>query len=79
MTHPLRGGLTFVPALEEFARERAGAPVTVLCGGNNSGKSLMLKWLKNTMGKTAYMVGSRSRTDSILAAANIMRWTRSRR
>jgi hypothetical protein len=32
--------------------------VTVLSGGNNSGKSLVLKWLKHTMGKTAYMVGT---------------------
>lgn len=58
MPHPLKGGLTFAPTLEEFARERAGSPVTVLSGGNNSGKSLVLKWLKHTMGKTAYMVGT---------------------
>ena len=58
MSHPLRGGLTFAPTLEEFAKERAPSPVTVLSGGNNSGKSLVLKWLKHTMGKTAYMVGT---------------------
>jgi len=58
MPHPLKGGLTFAPTLEEFAKERAGSPVTVLSGGNNSGKSLVLKWLKHTMGKTAYMVGT---------------------
>jgi len=58
MPHPLRGGLTFAPTLEEFAKERAGSPVTVLSGGNNSGKSLVLRWLKHTMGKTAYMVGT---------------------
>lgn len=58
MTHPLRGGLTFSPSLEDFAKERAGTPSTVLSGGNNSGKSLLLKWLKQAMGKTAYMVGS---------------------
>lgn len=58
MTHPARGGLIFTPTLEAFARERSGAAVTVLSGGNNSGKSLVLKWLKHTMGKTAYMVGS---------------------
>ena len=45
MAHPVRGGLTFTPTLEEFAKERAGSPVTVLSGGNNSGKSLVLKWL----------------------------------
>jgi predicted ATPase len=58
VAHPARGGLTFTPTLEEFAKERAGSPVTVLSGGNNSGKSLVLKWLKHTMGKTAYMVGT---------------------
>lgn len=58
MSHPLKGGLTFTPTLEEFAKERAGSSVTVLSGGNNSGKSLVLKWLKHTMGRTAYMVGT---------------------
>ncbi len=58
MIHPLRGGLTFTPTLEDFAKERAGSSVTVLSGGNNSGKSLVLKWLKQAMGKTAYMVGT---------------------
>ena len=58
MAHPVRGGLTFTPTLEEFAKERTGFPVTVLSGGNNSGKSLLLKWLKHTMGKTAYMIGT---------------------
>jgi predicted ATPase len=58
VAHPARGGLTFTPTLEEFAKERAGSSVTVLSGGNNSGKSLVLKWLKHTMGKTAHMVGT---------------------
>ncbi len=56
--HPLRGGLLFDPPLDAFAKERAGSAVTVLSGGNNSGKSLVLKWLKHAMGKTAYMVGT---------------------
>lgn len=58
MAHPTRGGLQFEPALEEFAKERAGTHLTVLSGGNNSGKSLVLKWLKSTMGKTSYMIGT---------------------
>jgi predicted ATP-dependent endonuclease of OLD family len=58
MPHPLRGGLTFTPTLEEFAAERVDSSVTVLSGSNNSGKSLVLKWLKQTMGKTAYMIGT---------------------
>ena len=57
MPHPFRGGLEFQPTLEDFAKERAGTHLTVLSGGNNSGRSLVLKWLKQTMGKTAYMVG----------------------
>ena len=58
MLHPLRGGLQFEPGLDEFAKERAGTHLTVLSGGNNSGKSLVLKWLKQSMGKTSYMVGT---------------------
>src|SRR5688572_8217250 len=53
-----KSGLAFRPTLEAFASERAPQPYTVLSGGNNSGKSLALKWLKHTMGKTAYMVGT---------------------
>ena len=58
MPHPLHGGLEFTPTLEVFARARAGTASTVLSGGNNSGKSLVLKYLKSTMGKSAYMVGA---------------------
>jgi predicted ATPase len=58
MPHPLNGGLEFTPALDTFATQRAGTASTVLSGGNNSGKSLVLKYLKSTMGKTAYMVGA---------------------
>jgi predicted ATPase len=58
MPHPLNGGLEFTPTLDAFATQRAGTASTVLSGGNNSGKSLVLKYLKSTMGKTAYMVGA---------------------
>jgi hypothetical protein len=58
MAHPLRGGLEFDPPLEDFAKSPSGSASTVLSGGNNSGKSLVLKYLKSTMGKTAYMVGT---------------------
>jgi predicted ATPase len=58
MNHPFRGGLTFHPALEEFATSRSDKPVTVLSGGNNSGKSLVLKWLKISLGKSAYLIGT---------------------
>ncbi len=53
-----KSGLTFSPTLEEFAKSRAGTHSTVLSGSNNSGKSLVLKYLKSTMGKTAYMIGT---------------------
>ena len=58
MSLPPNSGLTFTPLLEEFAKVRAGTTSTVLSGSNNSGKSLVLKYLKSTMGKTAYMVGT---------------------
>src|SRR5574341_2684633 len=58
MTHPARGRLQFEPTLEDFAKERSGSHLTVLSGGNNSGKTLVLKWLKNTMGRTSYMIGT---------------------
>ena len=58
MPHPLQGGLTFQPSLGEFAKERAGTVSTVLSGGNNSGKSLVLKYLRSTMGRTAYLIGT---------------------
>lgn len=50
--------IEFTPALQLFAQVRASAPLTVLSGGNNSGKSLTLKWLKSTLGRTAYMIGT---------------------
>lgn len=46
------------PPLGEFNYERGSAPVTVLSGGNNTGKSLVLKWLKASIGPSAYMVGA---------------------
>ena len=58
MTRPYNSGLTFTPTLEEFAKVRSGTASTVISGSNNSGKSLVLKYLKSTMGKTAYMVGT---------------------
>jgi len=58
MSLPNKSGLTFSPTLEEFAASRSGNSSTVLSGSNNSGKSLVLKYLKSTMGKTAYMVGT---------------------
>jgi predicted ATPase len=53
-----RQDLEFVPALQLFSQSRSGSPITVLSGANNSGKSLTLRSLKATLGRTAYFVGT---------------------
>jgi predicted ATPase len=50
--------LEFVPSLQLFGQARAQERYTVLAGPNNSGKSLTLRWLKSTFGRTAYFVGT---------------------
>ena len=50
--------LEFVPSLQLFALARAQERYTVLAGPNNSGKSLTLRWLKSTLGRAAYFVGT---------------------
>jgi AAA domain, putative AbiEii toxin, Type IV TA system len=50
--------ITFDPPLDRFVSDRAASLITVLAGPNNSGKSLVLKWTKRTIGSSAYMVGS---------------------
>jgi predicted ATPase len=50
-------GLTFDPPLPDFLAARQDDPLTVLAGANNTGKSLVLKWVKNHLGRSAYMVG----------------------
>jgi len=50
--------LEFVPSLQLFGQARAQDGYTVLAGPNNSGKSLTLRWLKSTIGRTAYFVGT---------------------
>jgi predicted ATPase len=58
MHGPRKHELEFIPSLQLFAQARANAPLTVLSGGNNSGKSLTLKWLKSTLGRSAHMIGT---------------------
>ena len=53
-----KGDLVFQPSLADFSAQRADKTLTVLAGANNSGKSLVLKWLKQTLGRVAYMVGT---------------------
>lgn len=50
--------IEFIPSLQLFGQSRNQTPLTVLAGPNNSGKSLTLRWLKSTLGKTAYFVGA---------------------
>lgn len=53
-----KSDLTFTPTLADLSTARADKPLTVFAGANNSGKSLVLKWLKQTLGRVAYMVGT---------------------
>lgn len=50
-------GLLFSPPLPDFVGERKEAYYTTLSGGNNSGKSVVLKEMKNELGRIAYMAG----------------------
>lgn len=49
--------IIFTPELSSFSSSRNQKPLTIFCGGNNSGKSLILKWLKSNLGKQSYMIG----------------------
>lgn len=50
-------GLLFHPDLPQFMTERQSAYYTTLSGGNNSGKSVLLKNMKFHLGRRAYMAG----------------------
>lgn len=50
--------IEFVPALQLLGQMRSQSPLTVLAGPNNSGKSLTLRWLKYSLGRSAYFVGT---------------------
>lgn len=52
-----RSRLVFTPELEVFVNDRTARHYTCLAGRNNTGKSLVLKYLKFAFGKHAYMVG----------------------
>lgn len=53
-----KSDLVFHPPLNEFFATREHKRLTVFAGANNTGKSLVLKWLKHTIGRTAYMIGT---------------------
>jgi predicted ATPase len=50
-------GLIFHPDLPQFLADREAAYYTTLSGGNNSGKSVLLKNMKIHLGRRAYMAG----------------------
>ena len=49
--------IVFDPPIPAFNGSRAGKPLTCLAGANNTGKSLVLKYLKQQMGRSAYLIG----------------------
>lgn len=53
----LKSDLVFTPPINEFISSRLGSSYTAFCGGNNSGKSLVLKNMKLRLGRVAYMAG----------------------
>jgi predicted ATPase len=53
-----KDSLIFTPSLDTFAETREGRPLTVISGPNNSGKSLVLKWLKRRFGRDTYLIGT---------------------
>lgn len=50
--------LNFDPPLTDFGEERRLRSLTVFSGANNSGKSLVLKWLKYNLGLGSYLIGT---------------------
>ncbi len=58
MSSYTKSDLIFQPPLNEFFAAREDKPLTVFAGANNTGKSLVLKWLKHQIGRTAYMIGT---------------------
>lgn len=58
MPNHRKADLVFNPPLNEFFTTRQDKPLTVFAGANNTGKSLVLKWLKHSIGRTAYMIGT---------------------
>lgn len=49
--------IVFDPTIPRFNALRAGRPLTTIAGANNTGKSLVLKFLKQQLGKSAYLIG----------------------
>jgi len=54
----LSGILNFIPPLEELFKDITNNKITVISGSNNTGKSLILKWLKARFGATSYCIAT---------------------
>ncbi len=58
MKQPLsKQDIVFFPPIPQFNAIRAGKPLTAIAGANNTGKSLVLKYLKQQLGRSAYLIG----------------------
>lgn len=57
MTPLQKHQIVFDPPIPKFNAMRAGKPLTTIAGANNSGKSLILKYLKQQLGRSAYLIG----------------------
>jgi predicted ATP-dependent endonuclease of OLD family len=53
----LKQDIVFNPPIPQFNAARLGRPLTSIAGANNTGKSLVLKYLKQQLGRTAYLIG----------------------
>ena len=49
--------ISITPTIPVFYESRASRPLTAISGANNTGKSLILKYLKQHLGKSAYLIG----------------------
>jgi len=49
--------IVFNPPIPTFTASRAGRPLTSISGANNTGKSLVLKYIKQQLGRAAYLIG----------------------
>lgn len=55
---PESNRIEIAPAINKFIESRAGSPLTIFSGANNTGKSLILKNIAAAMGKDALLLGT---------------------
>lgn len=54
----LKNEIVFIPAIPDIIQQTSNSFFTCLTGSNNTGKSLVLKWLKLSLSKEAYLIGT---------------------